>query len=159
MADRGGKKFRIERDNLSDNPNERPAPRALARHSDLKARRPRLKSMKNSTSCLFVIGVLPWGMLASGCSAGTAALGPVDCRPGDSTMTCCIKKYPYDPAEACGAVASDIEAAIKAGARVENALERRADDGAGEGGARRQTTLTKDGKSTAETPTSSAGVR
>ena len=25
-------------------------------------------------------------------------------------MTCCIKKYPYDPMEACGATAADIEA-------------------------------------------------
>ncbi len=60
---------------------------------------------------------------------GSAALGPGDCRAGDYTMTCCIKKYPYDPVGACGATASDIEEALKAGAALENALQRRSDEG------------------------------
>jgi hypothetical protein len=78
-----------------------------------------------------------WGVLASGCSAGTAAVGLSDC--GNNTMTCCIQKHPYDPAGACGATAADIEEAIGAGvvigagAMVENALQRRTDEGADEG--------------------------
>ena len=48
-------------------------------------------------------------------------------------MTCCIKNYPYDPVGACGATTSDIAEAIKVGARVENALQRRSDEGEGEG--------------------------
>jgi hypothetical protein len=75
-----------------------------------------------------------WGLLASGCSAGTAAMGLSDC--GNNTMECCIKKYPYDPVGACGATALDIEEAIEAGVMVEmvdHALQRRTDEGAGEG--------------------------
>jgi len=48
-------------------------------------------------------------------------------------MTCCIKKHPYDPVGACGATAADIETAIEAGVIFENALQRRANEGAGEG--------------------------
>lgn len=48
-------------------------------------------------------------------------------------MTCCIQKHPYDPVGACGATATDIEVAIEAGVLVENALQRRTDEGAGEG--------------------------
>ncbi len=73
-----------------------------------------------------------WGVLASGCSMGAVALGPGDCRSGDHTMTCCIKKHPYDPVGACGATASDIEEAIEAGVRIENALQPGV-EGAGEG--------------------------
>jgi hypothetical protein len=47
-------------------------------------------------------------------------------------MTCCIKKYPYDPVGACGATASDIAEALKTGSTFENALQRRSDEGAGE---------------------------
>ncbi|WNG31295.1 hypothetical protein F0U62_01540 [Cystobacter fuscus] len=74
-----------------------------------------------------------WSMLASGCSAGTAAVGLSDC--GNNTMTCCIQKHPYDPVGACGATAADIEEAIGAGVvigvgvMIENALQ----EGAGEG--------------------------
>ncbi len=88
-------------------------------------------------------GAVVWGVFASGCSAGAHSLADrttllaqataTDCRPGDSTMVCCIKKHPYDPAGACGAIASDIEDAIKAGAKVETALQRGTDEGAGEG--------------------------
>ncbi|WNG22662.1 hypothetical protein F0U62_00480 [Cystobacter fuscus] len=75
-------------------------------------------------------------MLASGCSAsrahcaysgGTthyayAANSPVvlaqaatmDCRPGDSTMTCCIKKHPQDPVGACGATPSEVDQVLRA---------------------------------------------
>lgn len=89
--------------------------------------------MKQLDCALSLGAAVLWGMLASGCSAGSVAMGPSDCRPGDKTMTCCIKKYPYDPVGACGATASDIEEAIKAGATVETALQRRTDEGAGEG--------------------------
>jgi hypothetical protein len=93
--------------------------------------------MKNLTSCLFVIGSLLWGVVTSGCSAGRAhyaysggttryaytANSPVvvlaqaatmDCRPGDSTMTCCIKKHPQDPVGACGATQSEVDQVLRA---------------------------------------------
>ena len=56
--------------------------------------------------------VLSWNTLVLGCSAGTAAVGLTDC--GDS-MTCCIKKHPLDPEGACGATATEIQAALGAG--------------------------------------------
>ncbi|WNG13306.1 hypothetical protein F0U63_00490 [Cystobacter fuscus] len=89
----------------------------------------------NHTRC--IEGVVLWGVLVLGCSAGTAAVGLSDC--GNNTMTCCIQKHPYDPVGACGATAADIEeaigvgVAIGAGAIMENALQRRADDDVGEG--------------------------
>ena len=46
-------------------------------------------------------------------------MGPSDCRPGDTTVTCCIKKHPQDPVGACGATVSEMEAAIQAGAVVD----------------------------------------
>jgi hypothetical protein len=92
--------------------------------------------MKNLTSCLFVIGALLWGVLTSGCSAGRAPYAysggtthyvytsnsPVvlaqaatmDCRPSDSTMTCCIKKHPQDPVGACGATQSEVDQVLRA---------------------------------------------
>lgn len=80
------------------------------------------------------LGVIDlWSASATGCSAGSAAVGPSDCRPGDQAMTCCIKKHPYDPVGACGATRSDIEQAVLAGAAVEIALQRRTDEGTGEG--------------------------
>ena len=42
------------------------------------------------------------GGLASGCAAAIA------CRPGDSTVDCCIKKYPLSPLENCTASRSDV---------------------------------------------------
>ncbi len=83
-------------------------------------------------SCILRLGAaVLWAMLAPGCSAGTTAIGLSDC--GNNTMTCCIQKHPYDPAGACGATAADIVDAIEAGVNVENALQRRTDEGAGEG--------------------------
>lgn len=69
--------------------------------------------MKHGSYVLSLVVTVLWGVLTSGCSAGSAALGPADCRPGDSTMTCCIKKHPYDPAGACGASPTDVEQVIK----------------------------------------------
>ena len=66
-----------------------------------------------------------WSLLTSGCSAGTAAVGMGDCN---NSMTCCIKKFPFDPVGACGAVAADIEAAIQAGVLIEGALQSKADE-------------------------------
>jgi hypothetical protein len=40
--------------------------------------------------------------LVSGCAAAIA------CRPGDSTVDCCIKKYPLSPLENCTASRSDV---------------------------------------------------
>ncbi|HZI09443.1 MAG TPA: hypothetical protein VE153_03570 [Myxococcus sp.] len=48
------------------------------------------------------------GALASGCATAAAA----SCRPGDSTMTCCIKKHPLSPAESCAASQKEILAAL-----------------------------------------------
>lgn len=44
------------------------------------------------------------GALASGCAAATST----SCRPGDPTVTCCIKKYPLSPAESCAASSAEI---------------------------------------------------
>ena len=71
-----------------------------------------------------------WGVLTSGCSAGMSAVGLTEC---DNSMTCCIKKFPLDPAGACGASTADIQAAVAAGVVMGTVLQRRADDGAGEG--------------------------
>lgn len=134
----------MQRTNPSDNPNERPALRVFARHSVRKALRSRLVSMKNLTSGFFVFGALFLGVLTSGCSAGrehyaysggttryaSTSNRPVvlaqsvtmDCRPGDSTMTCCIKKHPQDPVGACGATQSEVDQvlrAVRAGADVD----------------------------------------
>lgn len=36
------------------------------------------------------------------------AQAPVaDCRPGDSSMVCCIKKFPLTPVESCGATVEE----------------------------------------------------
>ena len=40
-----------------------------------------------------------------------------DCRPGDSSMVCCIKKFPLTPVESCGATAADV-AGVLNGVRV-----------------------------------------
>ena len=69
--------------------------------------------MRNRNHALHLGVAVLWGVLVSGCSAGTASLGPADCRPGDSTLTCCIKKHPHDPVGACGASASDLELALR----------------------------------------------
>jgi hypothetical protein len=75
---------------------------------------PSLEVMKNPNRAIRLGMAALWGVLVSGCSAGTAVLGPADCRPGDSTMACCIKKHPYDPVGACGASPSEIEQALRA---------------------------------------------
>jgi hypothetical protein len=42
------------------------------------------------------------GGLVSGCAAAIA------CRPGESTVDCCIKKYPLTAMESCTAGRSDV---------------------------------------------------
>jgi len=92
---------------------------------------PSFSGVKDLNSSLRLGAAVLWGVLALGCSAGTAAVGLSDC--GNNTMTCCIQKYPYDPVGACGATAVDIEEALKVGVAVESALQRRTDEGVGEG--------------------------
>lgn len=92
--------------------------------------------MKPLTSAVFVRLALLWGVLVSGCSAGRAhyaysgrtthdtytssrpvvlaQAATMDCRPGDSTMVCCIKKHPYDPVGACGATQSEVDQVLRA---------------------------------------------
>lgn len=86
-------------------------------------------------SRVFHLGVTLWGMIASGCSAGMthyansggthytytsnrpivlAQAATMDCRPGDSTIVCCIKKHPYDPVGACGATQSEVDQVLRA---------------------------------------------
>jgi hypothetical protein len=45
-----------------------------------------------------------WGALASGC----ATMASASCRPGDSTVACCIKKYPLSPVESCAASPEEV---------------------------------------------------
>ncbi len=91
--------------------------------------------MENLTSSLFISGSLLLGVFTSGCSAGKeyyaysggttryaytsnlpvvlAQAATMDCRPSDSTMTCCIKKHPQDPVGACGATRSEVEQVLR----------------------------------------------
>jgi hypothetical protein len=75
-----------------------------------------------------VLGFVILGMLlASGCATSAPARAErptnlaqslaVDCRPGDSSVVCCIKKFPTTARESCGATASEV-AAVLNGARV-----------------------------------------
>ena len=92
--------------------------------------------MKHLTSAVFLGVALLWGALVSGCSAGRAhyaysggttrytytssrpvflaQAATMDCRPGDSTMVCCIKKHPSDPVGACGATQSEVDQVLRA---------------------------------------------
>ena len=88
--------------------------------------------MKHVTSVFSLAVALLWGVFASGCSARAtntcssrtycaanrptllAQAATMDCRPGDSTMVCCIKKHPYDPVGACGATPTEVEQVLRA---------------------------------------------
>lgn len=127
-VDPGGKKFRISCVNLKGKECELPTPRAWSGHSVLGRACSSLDCMKHLTFIVFFGVALLWGLFASGCSArrvhsicsdGThctsrrpiplAQAATMDCRPGDSTLTCCIKKHPNDPVGACGATPSEVE--------------------------------------------------
>jgi len=43
-----------------------------------------------------------------------AQAATMDCRPSDSTMTCCIKKHPQDAVGACGATQSEVDQVLRA---------------------------------------------
>ncbi|HYO67151.1 MAG TPA: DUF2379 family protein [Archangium sp.] len=132
-ADRRGRKFRIWRVDLADKEHKRPAPWERARRGVSKRDCSSLDHMSHLTSAVFVGLALFWGLFASGCSArrahstcsgGThcmtkrstllAQAATMDCRPGDSTMTCCIKKHPQDPVGACGATQSEVDQVLRA---------------------------------------------
>ncbi|MFP2924511.1 hypothetical protein ACLESO_04705 [Pyxidicoccus sp. 3LG] len=70
------------------------------------------------------------GMLASGCASGppymTQAIA-VDCRPGDSSVGCCIKKHPTTAAQSCAATAMEV-AEVLNGVRVLNEAATAAED-------------------------------
>ena len=91
--------------------------------------------MKNLNCVLHLGAAVVWGVLASGCStsrahyaysAGTHSsytsnrpvvlvqAATMDCRPGDSTLTCCIKKHSQDPVGACGATQSEVDQVLRA---------------------------------------------
>jgi len=52
-----------------------------------------------------------WAVLTSGCTAGSLAL--TDCRPGEPSTNCCIKKFPLSPVESCGATLSEVDLVLK----------------------------------------------
>lgn len=60
------------------------------------------------------------GVLTSGCAASLAA---VTCLPGESSVNCCVKKFPISPVESCGVSAAEaftlLQAAEMAGEIVE----------------------------------------
>lgn len=56
-----------------------------------------------------------------------AQAATMDCRPGDSTMTCCIKKHPQDPAGACGATPSEVDQVLRA-VRADSDVDEGEDD-------------------------------
>ena len=92
--------------------------------------------MTHSTPHFFVIMALFGGLLISDSATGRAhdahsggmkhsaytsnrpvvlaQATAVDCRPGDSTVACCIKKHPGDPAGACGATQSEVDQVLRA---------------------------------------------
>lgn len=56
--------------------------------------------------------LLRWGAGLDGGSANTSLLAQaatLDCRPGEPSAVCCIKKHPHDPVGACGATSSEVE--------------------------------------------------
>jgi hypothetical protein len=67
--------------------------------------------------------------MSSGCASRTSATASqstllaqslaVDCRPGDSSVACCIKKYPATASASCGATADEV-AGVLNGMRVLN---------------------------------------
>jgi hypothetical protein len=69
------------------------------------------------------LGVV-WGLLVSGFSTGAhstesqptllAQAAVTDCRPGESSMVCCIKKYPWDPVGACAASREEVARVLRA---------------------------------------------
>jgi hypothetical protein len=77
------------------------------------------------------------GLLAASCFPGPhvrtghdtylAQSMAVDCKPGESSVVCCIKKFPTTARESCGAGAADV-AEVLNGARVLNEATKAADD-------------------------------
>jgi hypothetical protein len=55
--------------------------------------------------------VVLWGVLTSSCAAGS--LSVTDCRPGEPSTNCCIKKFPLSPVESCGASVSEVDRVLK----------------------------------------------
>jgi hypothetical protein len=60
--------------------------------------------MKNATHVRVLAIAVLLGVFASGCVTTASA----SCRPGDSTVACCIKNYPLSPAESCAASPDEI---------------------------------------------------
>lgn len=93
-------------------------------------------SMRNETRAVAALGLgLLCGLLASGCSSGAhgAARPPylaqslaVDCKPGESSVVCCIKKW---GPESCGFSAAEA-AELLNGARVLHEATKREEDDA-----------------------------
>jgi hypothetical protein len=86
-----------------------------------------------NVNLLLILVTCLGGALSAGCSAGAHAVsGPLapsalDCRPGESSTVCCIKKFPLTPVESCGAslaevdrVLSDMSAALHAAQALED---------------------------------------
>ncbi|MFY0528185.1 hypothetical protein ACN28I_35185 [Archangium gephyra] len=51
-------------------------------------------------------------VLASSCAMGSLSL--TDCRPGEPSTNCCIKKFPLSPVESCGATMPEVDLVLKA---------------------------------------------
>lgn len=88
--------------------------------------------MKSVERARWLGGLVLWGALAAGCSSGAyftarqppylrvnrnpavmqaapvAQGAPTDCRPWDSSMVCCIKKFPLSPVESCAAASQEV---------------------------------------------------
>ena len=93
--------------------------------------------MESTKSFPVYLGLAVLGaLLASGCStsAPVRAERPtylaqslaVDCKPGESSIVCCIKKFPTTATESCGATASEV-ADVLNGARVLNQVAKAED--------------------------------
>ncbi|WP_375768307.1 hypothetical protein NR798_42605 [Archangium gephyra] len=63
-----------------------------------------MKSLNRAWS----LGMLVLGsVLASSCAMGSLSL--TDCRPGEPSTNCCIKKFPLSPVESCAATVPEVD--------------------------------------------------
>jgi hypothetical protein len=90
--------------------------------------------MRSTNRALFLGLTFLLGGLVTSCAEAPSyvAQSPVaDCRPGDSSMVCCIKKFPLTAIESCGATAAEV-AEVLNGARILNEAAQQEKDGLAE---------------------------
>jgi len=109
-----------------------------------RASRAILALMRGTHHTLALGAAVCFGLLASSCMtvAHSTADRPtylaqsvtVDCRPGDSSLVCCIKKFPGTPMESCGATALEVAEALNGVKVLNEASQPAGDEAAGADG-------------------------